>query len=179
MVNKNFAQLCSKAWALQILVYMMQGREPRISPIAHHFSAGRTAITASLQHLIQLGYLQRSGGHGHPLRPAFVLTVKGEAVALWAMQLDEILPPEDWKIARRTWTLPVLRLANPSRRFGELRSQLKPVTDRALSETLKVLGENNWLQRDVNSKTMPPSVSYYPCGTGEILIPYLIESFKL
>ncbi len=178
MVNKDFTALCSKAWALQILVALAQGHDPRISPIAHHLGAGRTALTASIQHLITLGYLRRASGHGHPLRPAFKLTVKGQTVADWATQLDSILTPKDWPIARKSWTLPVLRMANTASRFSEFRSQLKPVTDRALSETLKTLGENNWIERQVDADVMPPRVTYSPLGTGELLVPCLVQSYS-
>lgn len=96
---------------------------------------------------MKLGYLRKNTGHGHPLRPAYVLTARGRAVAEWAAEVDRLLDSTEWKIARRTWTLPILREMNPASRYGELRSRLRPVTDRALSETLKKLGENNWLDR--------------------------------
>ncbi len=179
MVNIEFVLLCSKAWSIQILAYMYRQKDPRISPIAHHFSAGRTSISSALKHLIALGYLRKNSGHGHPLRPAYVLTSKGNAVAEWAVELTKFLEPSDWKIAHRSWALPILREASPERRFGELRSQLTPVTDRALSETLKTLGEYRWLDRLVDGNCSPPSVSYIPIGTGKLLTPILSESFHV
>ena len=179
MVNEKFIQLCSRAWALRILSYLGQGRDARISPLAFHLSTGRTAIVASIGHLIELGYVRRTKGHGHPLRPAFQLTKKGEIVAKWAIELDHILLPENWSIAARTWTLPIMRLTDSAPRFGELRSELKPVTDRALSQSLKTLVSHDWVTRDVNVTTAPPEVSYSPCGIGEILIPCLENSFSL
>lgn len=179
MVNNEFIRLCSRAWALRILSYLGQGRDARISPLAHELSTGRTAISSSMGYLIELGYVQRTKGHGHPLRPAFNLTKKGQNVAQWAIELDEILAPESWNIAARTWSLPVMRLTNSAPRFGELRSELKPVTDRALSQTLKILVSQNWVTRAVNTEASPPEVSYSPCGMGEILIPCLEGSFSL
>lgn len=179
MVNREFISLCSKAWSIQILAYMHQRNDPRISPITHHFSASRTSISAALQHLVELGYLRKNTGHGHPLRPAYVLTTKGKAVGAWASELDQILEPVEWRIARRTWALPVLREMIPVSRYGELRSKLRPVTDRALSETLKKLGENNWLSRCVDVERAPPSVTYIPQGTGQLLVPVLKESLRI
>lgn len=179
MVNNEFIQLCSKAWALRILSYLGQGGDARISPLAHRLSTGRTAITSSMEYLIELGYVQRTKGHGHPLRPAFKLTRKGELVAEWAIELDNILAPENWFIAARTWSLPVMRLTNSTPRFGELRSELKPVTDRALSQTLKILANHDWVTRAVNTEAAPPEVSYAPSGIGEILVPCLEKSFGL
>lgn len=179
MVNEDFIQLCSKAWSLRILSSLVQGCDARISPLAHELSTGRTAITASLAYLVELGYVRRTSGHGHPLRPAFELTKKGELVAGWATELHEVLEPEHWQIAARTWSLPVMRLSNSSPRFGKLRSELRPVTDRALSQTLKTLTSGYWISRVVNSDAAPPEVSYAPCGIGEALMPCLERSFSL
>ncbi|MFK8081934.1 MAG: winged helix-turn-helix transcriptional regulator [Granulosicoccus sp.] len=158
---------------------MHEKNDPRISPITHFFKASRTSISAAVQHLVELGYVRKNTGHGHPLRPAYILTLKGRGVAAWAAELDSELEVAEWKIARRTWTLPILRESSPERRFGELRSKLYPVTDRALSQTLKTLGEKHWLDRYVDVDQSPPSVTYAPLGTGELLVPVLLESFKL
>ena len=90
-----------------------------------------------------------------------------------------MLAPVDWKVARRSWALPILREVTPARRYGELRSKLNPVTDRALSETLKVLGENQWVNRHVEANFSPPSVTYLPTGTGKLIAPILNESLNL
>ena len=171
--------LCSKAWSIQVLAYFHHQNEPRISPIAHYFSASRTSISTALKHLIELNYLKKNSGHGHPLRPAYVLTGKGKAVAEWAAALDNTLEPNDWKLARRTWSLPILRQTIPVSRYGQLRAELSPVTDRALTQSLKSLGENQWLDRVVDIDSAPPSVSYKPTGTGEILVPVLTESLSI
>ena len=179
MVNDDFYRLCSKAWTLRILSYLGQGGSARISPMAHALDTGRTAITASVAHLIELGYVKRTKGHGHPLRPAFELTKQGEVIAKWAIELDEMLAPNNWQIAARTWSLPVMRLTQSTPRFGQLRSDLTPVTDRALSQTFKVLTHHDWITRAVNIDAAPPEVSYAPCGMGEILVPCLEKSFSL
>ena len=179
MVNSEFFLLCSKAWSIQILAYIHAQNDPRISPITHHFAASRTSISGALRHLVDLQYLRKNPGHGHPLRPAYVLTAKGKAIAEWAGKLDEILEPTDWRIARRSWALPILREVIPARRYGELRSKLNPVTDRALSETLKLLGENQWVNRHVDADFSPPSVTYLPIGTGKLIVPILNESLNL
>ena len=179
MVNREFILLCSKAWSIQILAYIHAQFDPRISPIAHHLSASRTSISVAVRHLIEMGYLRKNSGHGHPLRPAYVLTPKGKATAEWAAELDQFLEPDDWKIARRSWTLPILRAVSPACRYGELRSKLNPVTDRALSETLKALGENQWVNRHIDGDSSPPSVTYLPCGTGKLIVPILNESINV
>lgn len=161
------------------MAYLHGQNDPRVSPIAHHFSASRTSISGALQHLVELRFLRKNSGHGHPLRPAYALTPKGKAIAEWAAELDSFLEPIDWKIARRAWALPILRETTPGSRYGELRSKLTPVTDRALSVTLKKLSENHWLDRCVDINNSPPSVTYIPLGTGERLVPALKESLSI
>lgn len=158
---------------------MVNENDPRISPITHYFSASRTSISAALEHLIKFGYLRKNTGRGHPLRPAYVLTGKGKPVAEWAVELNKFLGPDDWRIARRTWALPILRHVIPESRYGELRAKLNPVTDRALSETLKMLGGHQWLDRLVDASLAPPSVTYIPQGTGKMLVPVLSESLNI
>lgn len=158
---------------------MLNESDPRISPITHYLSASRTSISAAVEHLIRLKYLRKNAGHGHPLRPAYALTNKGRAVAEWAVELDKKLERDNWAIARRTWTLPVIRQVIPTSRYGELRSNLKPVTDRALSESLKILGQYQWLNRHVDADEKPPRVSYSPQGTGKLLVPVLKESLRI
>ncbi|MBX2835671.1 MAG: winged helix-turn-helix transcriptional regulator [Gammaproteobacteria bacterium] len=179
MVNSEFLALCAKAWTLQILAHIVSGQSPRIAPMSHELGAGRTAITSSLEYLIDLGYVRRASGHGHPLRPAYSLTNKGEVVALWAAELDQILSIEEWSIARKTWSLPVLRSTASAQRFGEIRIALQPVTDRALSNTLKLLSENTWIRREVDTEAQPPSVFYSPCGKGQLLTPHLELTYQL
>lgn len=171
--------LCSKAWSIQVLAYLHHQNDPRISPITHYFSASRTSITAALRHLIELKYVKKNSGHGHPLRPAYRLTSKGKVVAEWAADIDNVLDANDWKIARLSWSLPILRQVIPASRYGELRANLSPVTDRALTETLKSLGKNQWVDRVVGINSTPPSVTYRPLGTGEVLVPVLKESLSI
>ena len=179
MVNHDFILICSKAWSWQVLAYMHVQQDVRISPITHHYLASRTAISGAFKHLIELRYVQKNSGHGHPLRPAYVLTKKGRSVAAWAAEFDELLTPNEWEIARRSWALPILRQTNPERRYCDLRKDLHPITDRALSETLKLLGENQWVNRVVDVDQSPPSVTYTPRGIGKTLTPILRDSLRL
>jgi len=180
MVNQDFSDLCSKAWAIQILAHLGDGNIARASPIAHALGASRTSVSASIAHLGALGYLARAGGHGHPLRAEYSLTDKGRVLASWAADLvANVAISEDQRLMRRAWTLPVLRLAAPGCHFAEFRSALSPVTDRALSQTLKAMSARKWLKRSVDDTASPPRVSYMPDGLGSRLAPVLQRSFSI
>jgi len=180
MVNYQFISLCSRAWCLPILSVLANGTHARVSPLAAELGAGRTAITSSLQHLVTQGYLCPNPGHGHPLRPAYLLTAKGKRVASWATELDTMLHSEDdCRLARKSWTLPVLRTVAPIKRYGEIRAALNPVTDRALSQTLHAMVEQEWLLRTVDVDASPPGVSYVADGLGKRLSPILQQSYQI
>ena len=175
----QFTDLCSRAWNLPLLAALNAGCPARVSPLAAHLGAGRTSVGASFEHLQQLGLICRTPDHGHPLRPEFMLTEQGHSVAQWAGALSARTPIESWPSLRKTWTLPILRLLNQQQRFGELRSALSPITDRALSLSLKELSACNWAQRCVDPAQSPPQVSYSATGFGAAIQPELAQSFSI
>jgi len=167
-------KLCSKSWSLTALALLHQGVSGRVSPLASAASAGRTAMSASVQHLVEMGLLERNSGHGHPLRPEFVLTKEGQAISKWAFALNEIITtPEDSKIARATWTLPIMQTVAQHDRFNELATALSPITDRALSLTLTQLTTQQWISRGVKPEFQPPLVHYQADGIGKQISAHL------
>lgn len=180
MDNPEFIQLCSRAWAIPILAAMKRHGLGRVSPIASAIGAGRTAATASVMHLIEMGLVDRNTGHGHPLRPEIILTERGHQIAEWAARfMDEADPVHPIKLLMKSWTLPILRCSQRNGQYASLRRALAPVTDRALSLSLKALTAQGWLERSVQVEEVPPSVHYAPAGEAATLIPCLLESWQV
>ncbi|KIN62327.1 Cobaltochelatase [Sulfitobacter noctilucicola] len=126
--------------------------------------AGRTAFAASLKHLIDLGMLERNPGHGHPLRPEYRLTAIGEKAAAMADRIKAIAP--ETSLLRRSWTVPVLAVSGTPKHYSQVKGALGPITDRALSQSLKQLHDARWIEREINTHTTPPRVSYCAVGPG-------------
>ncbi len=125
-------------------------------------------MRASLSHLIELGLLEHNPGHGHPLRPEYRLTKAGEEIAAWGTQLDSILPnPDDKLLIRTKWSLPIVGCVPAETRYSVIRKRLAPVTDRALSQNLKRLADQNWIARKVHGQASPPLVLYDCETTGQ------------
>jgi len=139
--NILFARLSSRAWNLPVLAHLAENDGCRVSPTAHAVGAGRNIVGQTFSYLAELGMLQRSTGHGHPLRPEFQLTLRGQPVAVWARCFLNGMSEKEWETARRAWTLPVLRLIRNPHTFTELSTTLQPVTDRGLSLCLGRLVE--------------------------------------
>lgn len=125
-------------------------------------------MSASVEHLVILGLLEKNPGYGHPLRPEYRFTERGGSVAEWALELDSIVKSDGEKaLIRNKWSLPLMSCIPSEVRYSEIRRQLVSVTDRALSAGLGRLSDNRWIRRNVNGTISPPTVSYLALSTGK------------
>lgn len=175
MDKLDLVNLCSRTWSLKALALMAADCPARVSPLAAQAGCGRTAMSDSVSHLVALQLLERNPGRGHPLRPEYRLTPLGQATAQWALALDSMVSdPLDQLLCRGKWALPVVSTLNPVQRYSAMKKQLAPVTDRALSICLGKLTAQNWVARQVCSRSAPPSVSYLTVGKGRELHEHLL-----
>lgn len=166
---KLLVNVTSKAWTLPILAQMHAGVAGRQAPLLAATGAGRTAFAQSMEHLIKIGLIERNPGYGHPLRPEFRLTETGHAAAAMAHDIQKIAPPEDQRLLRRSWTVPVLTTLNAPRHFSEIRRSLPPITDRALSQSLKAMETKHWVSRQIDDTARPPRSLYSAVNTGGLI----------
>lgn len=163
-------KITSRAWALNILALMDSGVPARQAPLLSATKAGRTAFRASLDHLIDLSLLERNPGHGHPLRPEYRLTALGQEIAPLAGKIMKTTSGENANaLIRKSWTLPILAVTKEPRHFIEIKRELAPVTDRALSQTLQHLHRHDWLHRDVDLSAQPLRPTYRATNMGHTL----------
>ncbi|MEM9617835.1 MAG: winged helix-turn-helix transcriptional regulator [Pseudomonadota bacterium] len=161
-------KLTSKAWVLKILALLHSGVPGRQAPLIAATSASRTAFASSLNHLVELGLLEKNPGHGHPLRPEFRLTRKGATAAAMADSIIKMAPDDDaLTIIRRNWTVPVLAVTGAPKRFSIIKSGLSPITDRALSQSLCILEERAWLKREIDVSQRSPFPTYHAVNAGK------------
>jgi DNA-binding HxlR family transcriptional regulator len=164
---KLLVNLTSRAWALNILAQMHRGVPGRQASLLTATQASRTAFSASLTHLIDLKLLERNPGHGHPLRPEYRLTAKGTEVAGVAARIMEAMPnTTETKLIRRSWTIPILAVTERPQHFSEIKGELSPVTDRALSQSLIQLHDRKWLRREVDTSQRPLRPTYQASNLG-------------
>jgi DNA-binding HxlR family transcriptional regulator len=167
MYIKTLVKITSRAWALKVLALMHEGVSGRQAPLLAASGASRTAFVQSLRHLEELGFLERNPGHGHPLRPEFRLTPAGQEIAPIAHRIDVATRDNSGAVlVRKMWTVPLLAVASRPKVFSELKRELRPITDRALSKSLRDLNDQNWIERDVNVELRPPRPSYHVVNEG-------------
>ncbi len=138
--DADFRRLTAGRWLVPLLAHVVEmGGGSRFAAMLAQLGLSRSALAASLTQLQEAGWLARNPGHGHPLRPEYVLTTKGAPVAEFCtnvMKQRTRLGLEPGQLPR--WSLPIVaRLDGARARFNTLRTELKPVTPRALSLTLK------------------------------------------
>lgn len=163
---KTFVNITSRAWALSILAQFHKGVAGRQAPLLIATGASRTAFRQSMEHLIEIGLVERNPGYGHPLRPEFRLTKQGEVAAKFAFEAQQIADFKEHDILRRNWTIPVLISVREPQPFGEIRRNLPRITDRALSQSLHLLEDRQWIKRDIDGMSRPPKALYCAANAG-------------
>lgn len=160
-------KITQRAWSLDILALMHAGTPGRQAALLSASGAGRTAFAQSLGHLVDVGLLERNPGHGHPLRPEYRLTAKGVEAAKLAHRIKSAVDdPSGCLLLRRVWTVPVLAVSQEPRHFTDIKTELDSITDRALSQSLKQLRAQHWLQRSVDTESLPVRPLYQATGIG-------------
>ena len=162
----ELVKLTTRAWSLEILTGLNEGVPGRQAPLLARTGASRTAFRDSLDHLFQLGLLERNPGHGHPLRPEFRLTEKGQALAMTAATITGVSDKAGRALLRKSWTVPVLALTMTPSRFTGIKHGLPGITDRALSKSLEGLQDQQWIRRDVDVRARPLRPTYQAVNAG-------------
>jgi DNA-binding HxlR family transcriptional regulator len=157
-------------WTLPVLAELHRSQGGRFANLAYALGVGRESLRRTLGFLDAEGLVQRNPGHGHPLRPEYLLTAAGAVVAEPAAALVELLASlGQTEVGLRKWSLPILRSLGPGPlRFSELRATLAGVTPRALTLALKDLEAAALVTRTVTTD-YPPATLYSATPSGSAL----------
>ena len=164
-----FVNATSRAWAIPILSSLHAGIAGRQAPLLSATGASRTAFAQSMDHLISIGFLERNPGYGHPLRPEFRLTELGASAADLANKIQNVTAEEDHDLLRRSWTLPILTAIHRPSHFNDIKRNLRSITDRALSQSLKTMEIRSWVHRHIDETARPPRPIYHAVNTGGLI----------
>lgn len=141
-------ELVRSQWFLPILAELgSNAMRGRAAVLRQRFALSHSMTRRTLTAMVEGGWIEPNPGHGHPLRPDYLLTDLGAALAPHAVRILEerrrtLLP----LTGIGKWHLPLLvALGDGTARFAELEERLAPVTPRALSQQIK---------RSVDAKTV-------------------------
>ena len=163
-------QLGSHRWLVPLLADLAARKGARFVELVHRLGLSRDSLTRTLEAAQAIGWVRRNPGHGHPLRPEYILTEKGRAAAARAAAIAvaqrEIGLPRG---AATRWGLPLVAgIGAGHDRFNALSRLLAPATPRALSQGLTALGKHGLVSREVLD-LRPPASRYELTRTGRVL----------
>jgi DNA-binding HxlR family transcriptional regulator len=144
-----------------VLAELHRGYGGRFVNLTHSLGISRESLSRTLAFLTEADLIQRNPGHGHPLRPEYLLTDMGARIAEPAAALTDLLNELGASdLGLKKWSLPILvTLTDGDRRFSELRNALPGTSNRALTLSLKDLESAELVIRTVTTG-YPPTTSY-------------------
>jgi DNA-binding HxlR family transcriptional regulator len=158
----ELSSLFHHRWAVPVLAELEREHGTRFVLLANRLGVPRETLSRTLASLIEAGLVARNPGHGHPLRPEYVLTSAGAPLAARCLPLLDVLP--DRELSLKKWSLPVLAAVGGGARFSDLLDGL-PASPRALTLALKDLQTLGLVEREVVGG-YPPTTRYRPTAAG-------------
>jgi DNA-binding HxlR family transcriptional regulator len=170
--------LTHRRWAIPLLAELLRGDmapgAAKFITLANRLQISRESLKSTLDALIDLDYVMRNPGYGHPMRPEYLLAEAGHDVAPACRNLLAWLNEHSFRdVAGRKWSLPVAyAIGMGLSRFGDLKTALRGITSRALTLALKDLTTAGLVNRQVID-SYPPGSDYQLTESGRRLLALL------
>jgi DNA-binding HxlR family transcriptional regulator len=176
----DLEQLCAlgqNRWAVPLMAMLSEGGGARFVVMLNQLGIARESLARTLGAVMELGWVIRNPGHGHPLRPEYILTPKGETAARTCQKIADVqnqlgLKPTDFT----RWSLPAIWLiVGGQNRFNGIERALPGVNPRALTQSLKAMIAADLIERSVIAG-YPPVTQYALTERGSVLADVLKRS---
>jgi DNA-binding HxlR family transcriptional regulator len=166
----SITRLFHHRWAAPVLAELHRSKGSRFVTLANRLELSRESLRRTLTALIDAGLVMKNPGYGHPLRPEYVLTERGQELAPACARLIDALGRLGLNdVGLKKWSMPaVLALAGGECRYSELRKRLPEVSPRALTLALKDLDAARLVERRVTGD-YPPATVYRLRGRAQPL----------
>ncbi|MEM8815764.1 MAG: winged helix-turn-helix transcriptional regulator [Pseudomonadota bacterium] len=154
-------ELVHHRWNIPVIAELQRGSGAKFVTLVNRLAVSRASLSASLKNLVDLGLVEKNSGHGHPMRPEYLLTDEGKRLGAQCLKLTQAVDRDgEADLAFRKWTLPLVTvIGEETRRFNELRGQLGDATPRAITLGLKALLQRQWAARTLIDD-YPPAAGY-------------------
>ncbi len=124
-------------WALPILAELQRSNGCKFVTLVMRLKLSKDALSRTLTALLEQDLVMRNPGYGHPLRPEYILTTRGQHIGQAVCDLMQTLEQlEISDIALKKWSLPIVLMLQDQTRFTDLLENLPGLTTRALALSL-------------------------------------------
>ncbi len=161
MKNQRQHNLFHYRWYIPIIGVIYNQNGAKFITLLNELKISRSVLASTLRKLIEQGLVMRNPGYGHPLRPEYILTDKGIRLGPFCNEMMTcIIEQKGSHLFESKWAIQVIYLCSEGIiRFSELKSALIPITSRALSEELKGLNSEGFIERKI-IEGYPPMTTY-------------------
>jgi DNA-binding HxlR family transcriptional regulator len=161
MKNCRQYNLFHYRWFIPIISVLHYQKGAKFITLLKELKISRSVLTSTLNKMIAQGFAMRNPGYGHPLRPEYILTDRGLQLGPFCNEMMTcILGQNGHHLIQSKWAIQIIHLCSGGEiRFSELKSALTPITSRALSEELKVLNAEGFIERKI-IENYPPLTIY-------------------
>lgn len=148
-------------WNIPIVAELHARSGAKFVTLVNSLELGRSSLSSSLHNLIELEIVRKNVGHGHPMRPEYLLTDRGHEIGADCEKLVRAVKQRRaGDFAFQKWTLPLIAaIGNHVARFNELRTLLDDASPRAVTLALKTLLTRKWIARNIIDD-YPPAAGY-------------------
>jgi DNA-binding HxlR family transcriptional regulator len=162
--------LGKQRWMAAVLADIAAHTGARFVELIHRLSLPRDTLARTLEAAQALGWAMRNPGHGHPLRPEYILTGEGTRIAaIAARQLSAQAKLGLIPGTLTRWGLPILHALDTGyERFNDVSRTLAPASPRALSQGLRTLATHDLITRALIDD-YPPISLYRLTESGRVL----------
>ena len=178
MTNQKQYNLFHYRWIIPIISIIYIHKGAKFVTLLNELKISRSVLTSTLRKLIEQGFVIRNPGYGHPLRPEYILTDKGINLGPFCDEMMAcIIEQNGYHLFESKWAIQIIYLCSEGEiRFSELKSALAPITSRALSEELKLLNSEGFIERKI-IEGFPP-LTIYSLSIRSIPFIKVIERYK-
>jgi DNA-binding HxlR family transcriptional regulator len=161
MTNQSQYNLFHYRWIIPIIGVLHNQKGAKFITLLNELKMSRSVLTSTLRKLIEQEFVKRNPGYGHPLRPEYILTDLGLQLGPFCTDMMSCtIEQKGNRLFQSKWAIQIIHLCSEGEiRFSELKLALTPITSRALSEELKSLNSEGYIERKI-IEGYPPITAY-------------------